>query len=63
MDDIGNLFYTTSSFVQHFKAIGKFKLKLQSVNRSIRVKIGDFLSCVTLKFDDTYIFKFQEAPL
>ena len=29
---IGRLFYTTSSFVHHFKAIGEFKLKLQSGN-------------------------------
>ena len=98
---IGHLFYTTSSFVYHFKAIHEFKLELQSGNsqfgsksaiflakiwqmtlknnrapllyyikhcpsyqshrwiktwvtvrkRPIRVKIGDFLSCVTLKFD------------
>ena len=101
---IRHLFYTTSSFVYHFKSIGEFKLKLHSGNtqfwsksaifcplwpwnlmddlgkqygtflyyielcasfqihrwieteftvrkRSIRVKIGDFLSCVTLKFD------------
>ena len=33
MDDlkkIGHLFYATSSFVQHFVAIGEFKLELQS---------------------------------
>ena len=98
---IGHLFYTTSSFVHHFKSIGEFKLKLQSRNaqfrrfyvlcdleiwwmtlennrapllyytklcasfqihrwiqigvtvrkRSIWVKIGNFLSRVTLKFD------------
>ena len=28
----GNLFYATSSFVQHFVAIGEFKLELQSGN-------------------------------
>ena len=28
----GHLFYTTSSFVYHFKSIGEFKLKLQSGN-------------------------------
>ena len=100
---IGHLFYATLSFVHHFKAIGEFKLQLQSGNprfgsklgilvpcdleiwwmtlknnrahlccfklyasfhshqwiqtevtvrkRSIRVKIGEFLSRVTLKFD------------
>ena len=29
---IGRLFYATSSFVQHFVAIGEFKLELQSGN-------------------------------
>ena len=29
---IGHLFYTTSSFVHHFKVIGKVKLELQSGN-------------------------------
>ena len=29
---IGNLFYCTSSFVQHFVAIGEFKLELQAGN-------------------------------
>ena len=29
---IGHFFYTTSSFVQHFIAIGEFKLELQSGN-------------------------------
>ena len=29
---IGHLFYATSSFVQHFAAIGEFKLELQSGN-------------------------------
>ena len=100
---LGHIFYTTSSFVHHFKFIGEFKLKLQSENtqfgsnwqffvpgdleiwwmtlknnrapllyyiklcasfqshewiqtgvtvrkRLIRVKIGNFLSHVTLKF-------------
>ena len=29
---IGHLFYSTSSFVHHFVAIGEFKLELQSGN-------------------------------
>ena len=29
---IGHFFYTTSSFVHHFKSIGEFKLDLQSKN-------------------------------
>ena len=48
---IGHLFYTTSSFVHHFKSIGEFKLELKVRKRSIWVKIGNFLSRVTLKFD------------
>ena len=36
------LFYTTSSFVHHFKAISEFKLGLQSGNAHIQDKIGDF---------------------
>ena len=40
---IGHLFYATSSFVHHFKAINELKLELQSGNeRSIQVKISDF---------------------
>ena len=47
---IGHLFYTTLSFVHHFKAIGIFKLETVR-KHPIRVKIGDFLSRVTLKID------------
>ena len=32
LETIGHLFYATSSFVQHFVAIGEFKLELQSGN-------------------------------
>ena len=44
---IGHLFYTTLSFVQHFKAIGIFKLELQSGNAQFGSKfaffcLGDF---------------------
>ena len=48
---IGHLFYTTLSFVQHFKAIGIFKLELQSGNAQFGSKLVIFLSRVTLKFD------------
>ena len=48
---IGHLFYTTSSFVRHFKSIGALKLKLQSRNTQFRWKLAIFLSRVTLKFD------------
>ena len=39
---IGQLFYTTLCVVQHFKAMGIFKLKLQS-GSSIQIKIVDFI--------------------
>ena len=45
------LFYATSSFVHHFKAISKFKLELQSGNTHFWSKLVIFLSYVTLKFD------------
>ena len=48
---IGHLFYTTSSFVHHFIAIGEFKLELQSGNAQSGSKSTIFLSRVTLKFD------------
>ena len=48
---IGHIFFTTSSFVHHFKSIREFKLKLQSWNAQFRSKLATFLSCVTLKFD------------
>ena len=41
---IGHLFFAVSRFVQHFIAIGEFKLELQSWN-------AQFESYVTLKFD------------
>ena len=39
---IGHLFYTTSSFVHHFKSIGEFKLKLQSWNAQFGSKSAIF---------------------
>ena len=45
----GHLFYTTPRFVINLKAIGKVKPELQ-LGQSW-VKIGDFLSRATLKFD------------
>ena len=39
---IGHLFYTTSSFVYHFKSIGEFKLKLQSGNAQFGSKSAIF---------------------
>ena len=47
---IGHLFYTTLSFVHHFKAMGEFKLELQSGNAHFRSKSAIFAH-VTLKFD------------
>ena len=51
MKSIGYLFYTTSSFVHHFKSIGEVKLELQSGNAQFGSKSVIFLSRVTLKFD------------
>ena len=48
---IGHLFYTTLSFVHHFKAMGVFKLELQYGNAQFGSKSMFFLSCVTFKFD------------
>ena len=48
---IGRFFYTTPSFVHHFKAISEAKLELQSGNAQVGSKLVIFLSCVTLKFD------------
>ena len=39
---IGHLFYATSSFVQHFLAIGEFKLELRVRKRPIWVKFNIF---------------------
>ena len=41
---IGHLFYATSSFVQHFIAIGEFQLELQSGNAQSRSKSTIFLA-------------------
>ena len=39
---LGHLFYTTSSFVHHFKAMGEFKLMLQSGNAQFGSKSAIF---------------------
>ena len=48
---IWHVFYTTSSFVHHFKAIDEFKLEFQSENAQFGSKSAIFMSHVTLKFD------------
>ena len=48
---IGHLFYSTSSFVHRFVAIGDFKLELRVRKCPIWVKFDGFWSLVTLKFD------------
>ena len=48
---IGELFYTASNFVHHFKSIGEFKLELQSGNAQFGSKSVIFKSRVTLKLD------------
>ena len=42
---IGHLFYSTSSFVHHFVAIGEFKLELQSGNAQSRSNSTIFRAC------------------
>ena len=42
---IGHLFYATSSYVNHFKAIGEFKLEWQSGNAQFRSKSAIFVPC------------------
>ena len=42
---IGHLFYTTSSFVHHFKSIDEFKLELQSGNAQFGSKPAFFVPC------------------
>ena len=48
---IGHFFYTTLSFVHHFKSIGEVKLELQPGNAQVGQKMAIFLSRVTLKID------------
>ena len=50
-ETIGHFFYVTSSFMYHFKAIGKIKLEVQSGNAKFGSKLVIFLSHVTSKFD------------
>ena len=47
----GHLFYAASSFMHHFKAIGEFKLVIQSGNAQLGSKSTIFFSRVTLQFD------------
>ena len=42
---IGHLFYATSSFGNHFKAIGEFKLEWQSRNAQFHSKSAIFVPC------------------
>ena len=47
---VRHVFYTTSSFVYHFRSISEFKLELQSGNAQFGSK-SIFFSRVTLQFD------------
>ena len=49
---IGHLFYDTLSFVHHFNAIGKFKLKLKSGNAQFGSKSTIFLAVWPRNFTD-----------
>ena len=59
---IAHLSCTTSSFVHHLKPIGEYKTGVTVQKSSIWTKIGDLLSCVTLKFDG-WPWKNNRAPL
>ena len=50
---IGHLFYTTSSFVHHFKSIGELKLKLQSRNAQFGSKSAIFCPVWPWNLTDT----------
>ena len=54
---IGHLFYATPSFVHHFKAIGQFKLELQSGNAQVGSKLRFF--CPVWPWNLTYDFEKQ----
>ena len=58
---IGHLFYTMSSFVHHFKAIGDFKLELQSGNTKFESKWEIFFPCDIKIWQIT--LKNNKAPL
>ena len=47
---IGHLFYTNSTFIHYFIAIGEFRCELQSENAQIGSHFTIFLPPVTLKF-------------
>ena len=49
---LGHLFYDTLSFVHHFNAIGKFKLKLKSGNAQFGSKSTIFLAVWPRNFTD-----------
>ena len=49
---IGRLYYTTLSFVHHFKAMGIFKLELQSGNAQFRSKLVIFCPTWPWKLTD-----------
>ena len=59
---IRHLFYATSSFVYHLKAMGEFKVELQSGNSQFGSKSAGFFSRVTFKFDG-WPWKNNRAPL
>ena len=55
-----HLFYTTSSFVLHFKAMGKFKLELQSGNAQLGSKSVIF--CPVWPWNLIVTLKINRAP-
>ena len=53
---IGHPFYSTSSFVHHFKAMGEFKLELQCGNAQFGSKSEFFVPCHLNMWWMTYFF-------
>ena len=58
---IGHLFYATSSFVQHFVAIGEFKLELQSGN--VQSRSNSTIFRAVWPWNLTYDLENNRAPL
>ena len=60
---IGHLIFATSSFVHHFKAIGEFKLELQSGNAQFGSKSTTFCPVWFWNLTDDLEKQYYRAPL
>ena len=59
----GHLFYTTSSFVHHFKSIGEFKLELQSGNTQLGSKSAIFCPVWPWNLTDDIEKQYGTSPM